>query len=211
MLINEIFKSIQGESSYIGMPCTFIRTAMCNLACSYCDTMYARQKGEEISIPSIILKVKEFNIPLVEITGGEPLLQKDIPLLIENLLERDFKVLVETNGSIDIGLIPTRAVRIMDLKCPGSGMSNKMLWGNIDKLIPSDEVKFVIRDRRDYLWSVEKIKEYSLIEKVQVLFSCVYGMLEAKTLIEWILKDNLNVRFQLQLHKYIWPHDMRGV
>lgn len=211
MLINEIFKSIQGESSYAGLPCFFIRLTGCNLACSYCDTSYARYDGREMTIPSIISLVDKPGTNLVEITGGEPLIQKETPLLAETLLKKGFTVLIETNGSADIGIVPHKAVIIMDIKCPGSGMSDRMKWENIEKLSAKDEVKFIIGDRRDYLWAVEKIKEYDLCKKSHLLFSCVHNRLEAKTLVKWIIEDNLNVRFQLQLHKYIWGADVKGV
>ncbi|MEQ8189118.1 MAG: radical SAM protein [Candidatus Eremiobacterota bacterium] len=211
MVINEIFKSIQGESSYAGLPCCFVRLTGCNLSCSYCDSSYAFRDGEEMNVPSVISHIDKYGINLVEITGGEPLLQKETPLLIETLLKKHFSVLVETNGSIDIDIIPPQAVIIMDLKCPGSGMSDRMKWENIEKLSAGDEVKFVIGDRRDYLWAIEKIKEYKLDRKSHILFSSVHGRIEPKTLVKWIMEDNLNVRFQLQLHKYIWGADVKGV
>ncbi len=211
MVINEIFKSIQGESSYAGLPCCFIRLTGCNLKCSYCDTSYAFHDGQEMNISSIISNIDNSGIKLVEITGGEPLLQKETPLLIETLLKKKFSVLVETNGSVDIGIVPSKAVIIMDLKCPGSGMSDRMKWENIEKLSRKDEIKFVIGDRRDYLWAIEKIREYELDKKSHILFSSVCGKLEPKTLVKWIMEDNLNVRFQLQLHKYIWGADAKGV
>ncbi len=211
MLVNEIFKSIQGESSYAGLPCSFVRLTGCNLKCSYCDTSYAFDDGQEMNISSIISHIDNSGIKLVEITGGEPLLQKETPLLIETLLKKKFFVLVETNGSVDIDIVPSKAVIIMDLKCPGSGMSDRMKWENIEKLSGNDEVKFVIGDRRDYLWSVEKIREYELNKKSHILFSPVCGKLEPKILVKWIMEDNLNVRFQLQLHKYIWGVDAKGV
>ena len=211
MVINEIFKSIQGESSYAGLPCCFIRLTGCNLKCSYCDTSYAFHDGQEMNISSIISNIDNSGIKLVEITGGEPLLQKETPLLIETLLKKKFSVLVETNGSVDIGIVPSKAVIIMDLKCPGSGMSDRMKWENIEKLSRKDEIKFVIGDRRDYLWAIEKIREYELDKKSHILFSSVCGKLEPKTLVKWRMEDNVNVRFQLQLHKYIWGADAKGV
>jgi 7-carboxy-7-deazaguanine synthase len=211
MLISEIFKSIQGESSYNGFPCTFIRASGCNLDCSYCDTIYAKHTGQERSLSSIISEVDRLGIYLVEITGGEPLLQKETVKLTEILLEKNIKVLVETNGSIDISIVPPGAILIMDLKCPGSGMSHRMEWSNIKKLSNKDEIKFVICDREDYLWSVEKIREYDLYKRAKILFSSVYGKLDPKILVKWILEDNLDVRFQLQMHKYVWGADTKGV
>jgi len=210
MIVNEIFKSIQGESSFCGFPCTFIRLSGCNLNCSYCDTAYA-SSGDEMSIDSVIYSVKKHGVKIVEITGGEPLLQEDTPLLIDELIKEKFKVLIETNGSLDISILNPCAVRIMDIKCPGSGMSDYMDWNNIKNLTVSDEVKFVIGDMEDYIWSLDKIKRYSLEEKVNILFSSVYEKLEPRLLVEWMLEDKVNARFQLQLHKYIWNPHMRGV
>jgi len=164
-----------------------------------------------MTVPSIISLVDNLGINLVEITGGEPLIQKETPLLAETLLKKGFTVLIETNGSMDIDIVPRKALIIMDLKCPGSEMSGRMDMKNIEKLSAKDEVKFVIQDRRDYLWSVEKIKEYELTTKSHIIFSSVHGRLEPKTLVAWIMEDNLNVRFQLQLHKYIWGADVKGV
>ena len=212
MLISEIFASIQGESTYAGLPCVFVRTGGCNLSCSYCDTSYAREGGTELSVDYIIKEVENFNTELVEITGGEPLLQKDTPLLAEKLLRKNFNVLVETNGSLDISILPEKSVAIMDIKCPGSNMSDMMDWKNIEKLRSGDEIKFVIQDRGDYVWSVEKIKQYKLENKKNpILFSCVFSKLPPENLVKWILEDRLKVRFQLQMHKYIWEPDRRGV
>ena len=211
MLVNEIFKSIQGESSYSGFPCTFIRTSGCNLQCSYCDTIYASHTGQDLSVDEIMETVRKNKVKLVEITGGEPLLDEDTPLLAEKLLQENFTVLVETNGSLDIRILPAGTVKIMDIKCPGSNMSHKMHWQNISYLTKKDEVKFVVIDRLDYEWALEKIIKYDLHKRVNILFSCVFAKLEPQKLVEWILKDNLNVRFQLQIHKYIWHPDKRGV
>ncbi|MBI3600023.1 MAG: radical SAM protein [Nitrospinae bacterium] len=222
--ISEIFKSIQGESTLAGTPCTFIRLTGCNLRCRYCDTAYAYEGGEYLSIDDIISRVDEYNSSMVEITGGEPLLQDAVYTLIKTLLGKNKEVLIETNGSIDIkrvkplkdsirgkGARGQGAKIIMDIKCPDSGMSEKMNWENLSKLSKNDEVKFVLSSRNDYNWSKEIIKRYSLIERCPVLLSPAYGMLDSKELSEWMTRDNMNVRLNLQIHKYIWGKGVRGV
>jgi len=211
MKVNEIFKSIQGESTFVGLPCIFIRLSGCNLRCSYCDTQYAYEEGFEISIPEFLKKIQDYGCPLVEITGGEPLLQEETFELVKELINRGYKVLIETNGSIGLKRLDRRAIKVMDIKCPSSGMSDKMNWGNISFLSKMDQIKFVIGSKDDYEWAKDVIKKYSLIDKVEVLFSPSFGRLEPKTLAEWILQDNLNIRFQLQVHKYIWESNRRGV
>ena len=210
MKINEIFKSIQGESIYMGTPTLFIRTAGCNLRCTYCDTKYAYNEGKEISVDELLNIVDSFGMEYVEITGGEPLLQKDTPVLIERLLDKGYKVIVETSGSQDIGLIKEGAMIVMDLKCPSSGESKKNNWRNIDRLKKDDQVKFVIGTREDYEWAKRIIEKCRLIEKAVVLMSVVYEKLKPEVLIKWILEDNLRVRFQPQLHKLIWGANIRG-
>jgi len=209
--VNEIFKSIQGESTFAGLPCTFVRLAGCNLRCTYCDTAYAYEEGRDWSISDLVIRIAEYGCKLVEITGGEPLLQDETCNLAKKLIRQGFKVLIETNGSLDISAIDKKAVIIMDVKCPGSGMSRKNLWKNIDLLKRKDEVKFVIGSKKDFLWAESKIREFDLLQCCEVIFSAVHGRLEPRELAEWILKDNLQVRFQLQLHKYIWEPDRRGV
>lgn len=210
--VNEIYYSIQGESSKAGLPCVFIRLTYCNLRCSYCDTEHAFYEGKEISIDEIVKEVKKYGCKLVEITGGEPLVQrKDCLELMKQLSDEGFDVMIETGGSLPIKDIDKRVMIIMDLKCPSSGMMKKNLYENIDFLKHTDEVKFVIGDREDYEWSKEQIKMYSLTEKSNVLFSVVFGKLDPVTLVNWIIKDNLNVRFQLQMHKYIWHPETKGV
>lgn len=211
MKINEIFKSIQGETSYAGLPCAFIRITGCNLRCSYCDTTYAYDEGTEMSIGSILERVAEFKTKLVCITGGEPLSDKDTPLLIDELLDKDYMVLVETNGSYDIRIIPQKSIKIMDIKCPDSNMSHLMHWQNINYLTKSDEVKFVLQSRKDYDWAKEVIEKYHLSEITNVLMGTVFDALAPRTVVQCILEDDLNVRFQLQLHKYIWEPQTRGV
>lgn len=209
MKINEIFKSIQGESSYAGYPCIFVRLAGCNLTCSYCDTPAV--ESYEMGIDEILDKIDHLNGGLVEVTGGEPLLQDECALLCERLIDMGMTVLVETNGSFDIDVIPRPAVVIMDIKTPRSKMPASFDWENINRLKETDEVKFVILDRGDYEWVKSKIAEYELDKKAQLLMSPVYGLQDAKELANWILEDNLPVRFQLQLHKIIWGADAKGV
>jgi 7-carboxy-7-deazaguanine synthase len=209
--VNEIYYSIQGESTYTGLPCIFIRLTYCNLRCSYCDTEYAFYAGKEMSIPEILAKIGEYPCKLVEITGGEPLVQGESLQLMKELCDRGYTVLLETGGSLPIKDIDKRVVVIMDLKTPSSGMQKKNLFENIEHLKESDELKFVLGSREDYEWSREIIGKYNLESKCEILFSVVFGKLAPLDLVEWILKDNLKVRFQLQLHKFIWQPDTKGV
>ncbi|MBI5410049.1 MAG: radical SAM protein [Nitrospirae bacterium] len=208
--INEIFKSIQGESTYAGLPCTFVRLAGCNLRCTYCDTNYAYYNGRQISDEEIISKIEEYGVKCVEFTGGEPLLQEETPQLIKTLLDKGYNVLIETNGSICIGCLDKRLTIIMDFKTPKSGMSERMRPKNFDFLKRTDEIKFVLMDASDYDWSKGIINKYKLLEKFDnILMSPAYGILSPKDLVSWILRDNLPVRAQLQIHKYIWAPDER--
>ncbi len=209
MKINEIYKSIQGESSFAGFPCTFIRLSGCNLQCSYCDTPMT--EFTEMEVDEILDKVDLLGGELVEITGGEPLLQDETVLLCQKLIERGKTVLVETNGSLDIGVIPRPAVVIMDIKTPQSKMSERMDWENINRLEMTDEVKFVICGRPDYDWVCRKIEGFGLDKKARLLMSPAYGRQNPKELAQWILEDRLSARFQLQLHKIIWGPDAKGV
>ncbi len=211
MIIAEIYKSIQGESTYAGQPCVFVRTTGCNLRCAWCDSSFAFYGGKEMSQEEILTRIRSFQCRLVEITGGEPLLQKECLSLVCALLDQKFLVLVETGGSLDIRSLDRRAVLIMDIKCPGSGMSETTRWKNLDALKPTDQVKFVIQDRQDYRWSMEILDLYRLPQRFTVLFSPVYGVMDPKLLAEWIVQDGLEVRLQLQLHKYIWHPETRGV
>jgi len=208
--VNEIFYSIQGESSFSGIPFVFIRLAGCNLRCSYCDTKYAYEDGEEFTAKQILKEVKKFKCRYVEITGGEPLLQDDTPFLVDSLIDKGFTVLVETNGTKDVSVVSDKAIIIMDIKCPSSGESDKTDWENIKRLDAKDEVKFVIAERSDYDWAKEIIAERNLIDKAKVLLSPVKEKLSPDLLTEWILKDALKVRLQLQLHKILWPEEKRG-
>ena len=211
MRITEIFFSIQGESSYAGRPCVFVRLTGCPLRCTWCDTAYAFHGGTERSLESILAEVERHECRLVEITGGEPLAQNEVHGLITALADRGCTVLIETSGALDIAPVDPRAILIMDLKCPGSSMEDWNLWANLPKLKPTDEVKFVIKDRGDYEWAVAKIHEHALTDKHAVLLSPVFGELDPRTLAEWVLADRLTVRLQLQLHKLIWDPEMRGV
>lgn len=209
--VNEIFFSIQGESSNAGLPCVFVRLTYCNLRCSYCDTEYAFYEGEDKSIDEIISEVKKYGCKLIEVTGGEPLVQNESLELMKKLCDEGFEVMLETSGSLPIKDVDKRVKIIMDLKCPSSKMEKKNLYENINFLKPNDEVKFVIGDREDYNWSKEIIKKYKLNDKFEILFSVVFDKLEPVTLVNWILNDKLNVRYQLQMHKYIWKPETKGV
>ncbi len=209
--VNEIFKSIQGESTYAGIPCVFVRLTGCNLRCLYCDTTYAYDEGSNMLLSEIMSAISGYKCMNVCITGGEPLLQQNVSKLINLLKKNLFKVFIETNGSLNIDSLPKGVIKIVDIKCPDSGMDQEMDWKNFKRLKHKDEVKFVISSKRDYEWAKEITKKYKIIDKATVLFGLVHGKLKPKTLAGWILKDGLDVRFQLQLHKIIWPDDARGV
>ncbi|HZH49072.1 MAG TPA: 7-carboxy-7-deazaguanine synthase QueE [Nitrospira sp.] len=211
MRVTEIFHSIQGESSYAGQPCVFVRLTGCPLRCTWCDTEYAFYGGTEQAIDEILSKVDSYGCRLVEVTGGEPLAQSDAFPLISTLCDRGYQVLIETSGAIDIASVDRRAHVILDVKCPGSGMTDRMYWPNLNQLTTKDEAKFVLADRKDYDWAREIIAKYELTTRCSVLMSPVFGSLEPRQLAEWVLADRLPVRFQLQLHKWIWAPDMRGV
>ena len=211
LMVNEIFKSIQGESSFTGRPCIFIRLTGCNLRCTWCDTEYAFYEGKSKSVQDIMDTIEPLGIPLVEITGGEPLLQDGVYDLMNALLEKNYQVLVETGGGVSVDKVPRHVIKILDVKCPGSGEASKNLWDNLGHVNPEDEVKFVLADRADYEWSREILNRFKIAKKVQVLFSPVYDRLDLKELAAWILEDNLPVRVQTQLHKVIWGKDAIGV
>jgi 7-carboxy-7-deazaguanine synthase len=209
--VNEIFFSIQGESSRMGLPCVFVRLTECNLRCTYCDTEYAFYEGKERSLESIIDEVRAYNCNLVEITGGEPLLQEPVYDLMKRLCDLGYEVMLETSGNILTDKVDPRVRKIIDMKTPSSGMLKHNDYRNLDLLTPTDEVKFVIGSRLDYDWSKTVMAEYDLTRKCTVLMSVVFGDLVPQELAEWILADRLRVRFQLQLHKYIWSPETRGV
>jgi len=209
--VNEIYYSVQGESTYTGLPCVFVRLTYCNLRCTYCDTEYAFHEGKDQSIKEIIKKVRKYKCNLVEVTGGEPLMQKESYLLLHQLCEDGFEVLLETGGSLPIQDVDKRVRIIMDLKCPSSGMVKKNLYDNLNYLKKTDELKFVVGNKEDYNWCKKTIKKYSMIDKHEILFSNVFNELKPEKLVNWILHDNLKVRFQLQAHKYIWDPKTKGV
>lgn len=211
--VNEIFYSIQGESSYSGRPCVFVRLTGCNLKCSYCDTRYAYKEGEHLEMEEIINRITSHRCALVEITGGEPLMQKDTPLLIQGLLDLGFEVLLETNGSMDVSVIDNRCVKILDIKCPSSGEAKRNDLENLKRLQPKDEIKFVIGNREDYDYA-KNVLSFINTAKGNIkppLFSPVCGKMNPELLAQWILADHLYVRMQIQLHKVIWGSETRGV
>lgn len=213
--VNEIFYSIQGEGSRAGLPCVFVRMQGCLLRCTWCDTPYAldrKQTEKLMTIDEILAEVESHNCKFLMLTGGEPLEQKNIDELVKAALNRGMEVVIETNGQQDIGKVSAKAVKILDLKCPGSAMHKKNDYSNIEKLDNKDEVKFVIKNRQDYDWALEKCEEYDLFNRVsEVLMSPVFGEIEPVELANWILEDSLPVRMQMQLHKYIWEPSTRGV
>jgi len=211
MKINEIYRSIQGESSYTGLPCVFVRLTYCNLRCTYCDTEYAFYEGQEYTVDQVVREVCGYQCPLVEITGGEPLLQKEVYPLMNRLVGSGLTVLLETSGNIDVGNVNPAVVKIMDFKCPSSGECERNLYANLDKLQPHDEIKFVIGTRDDYLWTKQILEEHRLTERFPVLLSTVFNQIQPRQVVEWLLEDNLRVRFQLQAHKYIWEPNTKRV
>jgi 7-carboxy-7-deazaguanine synthase len=218
MVVTEIFKSIQGESTYAGRPCIFVRLTGCNLRCRWCDTAYAFHGGTRMTVDEVMAKVRGLagadgaRIPLVELTGGEPMLQPDIYPLIERLLAESYTVLIETSGERYVGELPRQVVKVMDIKCPGSGEGGTLNEKNLEVLDRKDEIKFVIADEGDYLWAREFTRQCRLGEIVDtVIFSPVHGELDPKALSEWILRDGLRVRLGLQLHKFIWGPEVKGV
>ena len=209
--VNEIFHSIQGESTHAGRPCVFVRLTGCNLRCGWCDTAYAFYEGSAWTVDEVVHRVETYDCTLVEVTGGEPLLQPEAFDLMRALLARGHDVLLETGGSLPIERVPEGVRRIVDVKCPGSGESDRNRWENLDALRPGDELKFVIADRVDYDWAVGVLRARALHERVPVLFSTVQGALPAGELARWVLDDKLPVRLQLQMHKILWPAEVRGV
>jgi 7-carboxy-7-deazaguanine synthase len=211
MRVTELFYSIQGESTYAGQPCVFVRLTGCPLRCTWCDTEYAFYGGSEVPLEQLLVKIESYECRLVEITGGEPLAQSETLVLIRRLCDKNFEVLIETSGAIDTTAVDARAHVILDVKCPGSGMSDRMHWPNVTRLTAKDEVKFVLADRSDYEWACQVLARYELADRCTVLMSPVFGSVEPRQLAEWVLADHLPVRVQLQLHKLIWTPDMRGV
>ncbi len=212
LTVNEIFHSIQGESRRAGEPCVFVRLTACDLRCSWCDTPYAFHEGAKRSVEDVVADVERYACPLVEVTGGEPLLQEDVYPLMERLLERGHTVMLETGGHRSIARVPSAVLKIVDVKCPGSGESHRNHLKNLALLSSHDEVKFVLKDRADYEFAREVVAAHNLVARAgAVLFSPVHGVLDARVLSEWVLADRLAVRVQLQLHKFIWSPETRGV
>jgi 7-carboxy-7-deazaguanine synthase len=212
LTVNEIFHSIQGESTYVGEPCVFVRLTACDLRCSWCDTPYAFHEGSKMTVDDVVASVERYRCSTVEITGGEPLLQKDVYPLMARLLTLGKRVLLETGGHRSLAEVPPGVIRIVDVKCPGSGEAEKMDWENLRRVTRSDQLKFVLRDRADYEYARDVVTREQLNERVEaVLFSPVHGVLSPRELAEWVLADALPVRLQLQAHKYIWSPDTRGV
>ena len=213
MKVNEIFYSIQGESSWAGFPCVFVRLTGCNLRCTYCDTQYAYDEGEEMLLADIIGQVAEYRSPLVEITGGEPLLHKETPLLVSRLLDMGYRVLLETNGSLDVSSVDRRCIKIIDVKLPTSGEVQRNQLDNLNRLNDKDELKFVIgsRDDYDYAKKIIHLIPEKYLDKIVINMSTVFSKMAPELLASWILKDRLAVRLNIQLHKILWPSEVRGV
>ena len=212
LTVNEIFYSIQGESSFSGRPCVFVRLAACDLRCAWCDTAYAFEGGQKTSVEDVIARVDTYGCPLVEITGGEPLLQEDVYPLMGRLLAAGKTVLLETGGHIDISQVPVAVVKVVDVKCPGSGEVRRNDWSNLERLASHDEVKFVIRDRVDYEFARDQVRRHDLVNRCAVvLFSPLHRVLDPAQLATWLLEDHVSARIQVQLHKYLWGDDDRGV
>jgi 7-carboxy-7-deazaguanine synthase len=209
--VNEIFHSIQGESRHAGRPCVFVRLTGCNLRCTWCDTAYAFEEGSDLPVSAVLDRIAAYGTRYVLLTGGEPLAQEGVHDLAGELCDRGLEVAMETGGSLDLAPLDRRVMVVMDLKCPGSGMGDRNRWENLDLMKPSDEVKFVLADRTDYEWARAVVARYHLDERFGVLFSPVHGVLHPRPLSEWVLADRLRVRVQLQIHKFIWPPDQRGV
>ena len=211
MRISEIYPSIHGESQYVGLPCTLVRTTGCDLRCVYCDTTYAFVGGREMTVDEVLAEVHRFGLPFVLLTGGEPMLQKDIADLARRLVVDGFKVAIETSGAHILDSLPTEVCRILDVKTPSSGESHRMQWKAFEGLRPCDAVKFVLADESDYRWSVGQVERLGLVGSAEVLFSPVHGKLDVRELVAWIVRDRLAVRVNLQAHKYIWGADAKGV
>ena len=211
LVVHEIFASIQGESSYAGLPCTFVRTTGCHLRCGYCDTRHAFARGNLMSLDDICQQVAAQGLPMVEVTGGEPLLQRSTYCLLTRLCDAGLVVLLETSGGLDVAAVDPRVIKVIDIKVPSSGEAAANVWANLDILQPHDELKFVVGSREDYQWSRAQIAQRNLAQRGNLLMGIVWGALTQQELAAWIVADRLNVRMQLQLHKYIWDPDRRGV
>jgi len=212
LTVHEIFHSIQGESTYTGRPCVFVRLTGCDLRCGWCDTPYAFHEGQKFDVDAVVTEVTQYRCDLVEITGGEPLLQEDVYLLMDRLLAGGATVLLETGGHVSVARVPAAVVKVLDIKCPGSGECERNAWDNLSRLTERDQVKFVIADRGDYEFARDIVRRYTLETRCEaVLFSAVHGVLRSAQLADWVLADCLPVRLQIQLHKHLWGAETRGV
>jgi 7-carboxy-7-deazaguanine synthase len=211
LLIHEIYRSIQGESTFAGSPCVFVRLAVCDARCAWCDTPHAFTQGRLMSMEEVLQQVEELDCPLVEITGGEPLLQQEVFPLMTHMTETGRTVLLETSGAHDVGPVDQRVHIIMDLKCPDSGECANNRWGNLEVLKPTDQIKFVVASRKDFDWAAEMVKKHRLDRRFTVLFSPVFGSVQPLELAHWLLASGAQVRMQLQMHKFIWGPEVRGV
>jgi 7-carboxy-7-deazaguanine synthase len=211
LIVHEIYRSIQGESTFAGLPCVFVRLTACLARCTWCDTPHAFNEGKAVSLEEVIERVLAFGCPLVEITGGEPLLQEETLPLMARLADAGLTVLLETSGLVSIEGVDPRVRVVMDIKCPGSGESANNLWTNLGHLKPVDEIKFVIASREDFDWMLEVVQRHELDRRFTVLVSGVFGAVEPVMLAEWVLESGLPLRMQLQMHKYIWAPETRGV
>jgi 7-carboxy-7-deazaguanine synthase len=211
MKITEIYSSIQGETQYAGLPCTLVRTTGCDLRCGYCDSAFAFNGGRDMTLDDIALEVDRLGAPLVLLTGGEPMLQRELPALAARLLGAGYRVMIETSGAHPLETLPDEVVRIVDVKTPASGESHRMRWELLASLRPRDAAKFVVADEPDYLWARDLIRKHDLSRRTEVLLSPVHGQLDPKDLVAWMLRDRLPARLNLQLHKYVWHPDARGV
>ena len=211
MRITEIYASVQGETQYAGLPCTLVRTTGCDLRCTYCDSAFAFHGGRDMTLDEILAEVGRLGAPLVLLTGGEPMLQKDLPALAARLLDSGYRVMIETSGAHALDALPPEVVRIVDVKTPGSGESHRMRWEALDGLRPRDAAKFVLTSEDDYRWALDVIRERRLADRTEVLLSPMHGRLAPDQLVSWMLRDRLPARLNLQIHKYIWSPDARGV
>ena len=211
LLVHEVYRSIQGESTFTGLPCVFVRLAVCDARCVWCDTPHAFTQGQLFAVDGLVEDVRAYSCPLVEITGGEPLLQPEVLPLMARLADAGLTVLLETSGAHDVAVVDRRVHIIMDLKCPDSGECEGNRWANLDVLKPTDQIKFVIASRRDFDWAAEVIREHDLERRLTVLLSPVFSAVQPLELAGWLLESGLQVRVQLQLHKYVWSPDTRGV
>jgi 7-carboxy-7-deazaguanine synthase len=211
MRITEIYASIQGETQYAGLPCTLVRTTGCDLRCTYCDSAFAFHGGNEMALPEILAAVRALGAPLVLLTGGEPMLQREIGRLADLLLQAGYRVMIETSGAHAVDSLPEAVVRIIDVKTPASAESGRMRWEVLDALRVQDAVKFVVRDEADYRWAADVIRSRGLAGRTEVLLSPVHGVLDPQRLVAWMLRDRLPARLNLQLHKYVWSPAARGV